>query len=87
MQILPTQSLVSYNSVLSDGKTQIFDLKERVTDYVCPHVVQMFTLSEIQATDIPRNFFIDDVKALIMFRGLEENEKLIGQTYEDYKKF
>ncbi len=86
MQILPTQSLVSYHSQLSDG-TKVFDLKERVTNYVCPQVVQMFTLSEIEATDIPRNNFTDDVKSLIMFRGLEENEKLIGQTYEDYKKF
>ena len=86
MQILPTQSLVSFNSVLSDG-TKVFDLKERVTDYVCPQVVQMFTLAEVEAKDIPRNYFVDDVKSLIMFRGLEENEKLIGQTYDDYKKF
>lgn len=47
----------------------------------------MYDQSEVQAKDIPEIDFTDDVKALIMFRGLEYGEKIIGQTFKSYQKF
>lgn len=77
---------MSYDSKNQDG-LQIYNLKERITDYVCPQIVQVFKENKIETKDIPKGEFSDDTKALVMFRGLEANEKLIGQTYEAYKKF
>jgi hypothetical protein len=69
-----------------DGK-EIFTLKDRLTDYICPQIVKVYNKSEILSTDIPKFGYTDDINALIMFRGLEINESLSGQTFKDYKKF
>ncbi|MBP9779643.1 S-layer homology domain-containing protein, partial [Candidatus Gracilibacteria bacterium] len=86
LKLLPTQTLVNLDSSVRDGYS-VYNLSERVTPYVCPQIVQMYKEDELLANDIPTVDFTDDVKALIMFRGLEKNERVIGQKYSEYQKF
>ena len=86
IKILPTQTYVNLDSSLRDGYP-VYNLTNRSTTYVCPQIVQMYSASGILAKDIPSSEFSDDIKALIMFRGLEVSEKVIGQTYSGYKSF
>ena len=64
----------------------MYTLTDRVTDYVCPQIVKVYSENQLMAQDIPGTEFTDDVKSLIMFRGLEKDESINGQTYEEYKK-
>jgi len=87
MQILPTQSYVT-----PAGKTQnnqnIYTIENRVTDYICPQIVQVFSENDILARDIQTaTVFTDDLKSMIMFRGLEQDEQTNGQTFEEYQKY
>ncbi len=86
LKILPTQTYVNLDSTLREGY-QVYTLSERVTDYVCPQLVQVYSLGDLKTQDIPSGDFTDDIKALIMFRGLETNEKIIGQTFSDSQQF
>jgi hypothetical protein len=86
LKLLPTQTLVNLDSSMRDGYS-VYNLSERVTPYVCPQIVQMYKEDELLANDIPTVDFTDDVKALIMFRWLEKNERVIGQKYSEYQKF
>ena len=49
--------------------------------------MKVYDEQKIKASDIPTVQFTDDVKALIMFRGLEKDETSLGQTFLEYKKF
>ena len=48
--------------------------------------MKVYDASEIRALDIPKVGFTDDVKSMIMFRGLEKDEKQFGQSFASYKK-
>jgi S-layer homology domain len=64
----------------------IFEVKNRVTDYICPKIVKVYNLDEILATDIPSAVFTDDVSSVLMFRGLEKDEETTGiQTIKTYR--
>lgn len=52
-----------------------------MTDVVCPKIVQVYSEGELRSRDIPQDGFMDDVKAVIMFRGLEQDEETTGQTF------
>ncbi len=86
LKLLPTQAYVNLDASLRDGYP-VYNLSERVTTYICPQIVQMYNEKAIKAQDIPQIDFTDDIKAIIMFRGLEKNERVIGQTFTEYQKF
>ena len=72
LQILPTQTFLRPVTT-TPGNQPIYDLTTRVTEFVCPQLVQVYSENQLLATDIPSEFS-DDVKAVMMFRGLELNE-------------
>lgn len=100
--LLPSQSLVTPAGENKTGE-KIYTLKSPLTDYICPQIVQVYSEDEIKAQDIPgltqtdsqtqissqtsSSLFSDDIKSVIMFRGLEKDEQMNGQTFEEYKKF
>lgn len=85
--ILPSQSFSKLDSTNKNGQ-QIFSYENRVTDYICPKFIKIFDENAVIIKDIsPKNAFRDDMYAMIMFRGLEQDEASIGQTYEEYKKW
>jgi hypothetical protein len=86
IKLLPTQTLVNFDSVIREGHS-VYNLTDRVTTYVCPQIVQVFKEDQLRANDIPAEGFTDDIKSLLMFRWLEQSEKVIGQTYTEYQKF
>jgi S-layer homology domain len=68
-------------------ESPVYTIANPVTTYVCPQIVQAYTQRELVAIDIPATEFSDDIRAMIMFRGLEQNEAFSGQTYTEYKKW
>lgn len=48
-----------------------YTMNNRVTDMVCPTIVQPYSESEVVASDIASSPFMTDIKAMIMFRALE----------------
>ena len=55
---------------------------------MCPKIVKVFDADQVRATDISANtVFFDDIRALVMFRGLELDEQYLGQTYTEYKRW
>jgi hypothetical protein len=72
IQVLPTQVWLKPVTT-TPGNQPIYDLTRRVTEFVCPQVVQVYAENQLLAKDIPSDFS-DDVKAVMMFRGLEFNE-------------
>ncbi len=86
LKLLPTQVYVNKDANTRDGYP-VYNLSQRVTTYICPQIVQMYKEDDLKANDIPVIEFTDDIKAILMFRGLEKNERVIGQTYTEYQKF
>lgn len=86
LQLLPTQSFLTPSGITPSGQ-QIFTLENRITDYVCPKIVKVFDTEDIISTDIEKTRFFDDARAVMMFRGLEQKEFQIGQTYLEYRRF
>jgi hypothetical protein len=86
-QILSSQSLVTPLTEKTLTNQSIYELKDRVTSYVCPKIVLVYKEKQLTPSDIPSSEFADDIKSLLMFRGLEDNETMSGQTYLEYKKF
>ncbi len=78
-KILPTQSQILPDTTTKNQKT-IYTLPTTLTDYICPKIVQVYTGSQIQSTDIPENEFSDDIRAMIMFRGFEIDETTKNQV-------
>ena len=72
---------------MTTSNQKIFNLENRVTDYICPQLVQVYNQSELTAIDIPSTEFLDDIKSVIMFRGLESDEPNGLQTFKKYKKY
>jgi hypothetical protein len=72
IQVLPTQVWLKPVTT-TPGNQPIYDLTRRVTEFVCPQIVQVYAQNQLLAKDIPSDFS-DDVKAVMMFRGLEFNE-------------
>jgi hypothetical protein len=52
----------------------VYEVKNRITNYICPKVVQVWEADSLRATDIPDQFS-DDISALIMFRALGKDEE------------
>lgn len=86
-KILETQVYTTLFEKRSADNHPIYELQKRVTDYVCPKIVQVYGLNEIYARDVPQDEFRDDIRSMIMFRGLEATEFMSGQTFEEYKSF
>ncbi len=86
------QFLLTQSKVKSDGKNldgqEIFIIQNRVTDYVCSKIVKVYDANELKIKDVSaKNPFYDDIRALIMFRGLEKDEKNLGITFKEYKSY
>jgi S-layer homology domain len=83
--------LSSQPGIILAGTTKnnqsIFELKNRVTDYICPKIVKVYDERDILASDVPSTQFTEDVKSVIMFRGLEQGEETDGQTFLADKRF
>ena len=58
----------------------MFELKNRITDEICPNIVQEHELEEVITQDRGQEFF-DDISAVVMFRGVEKDEDILGQTF------
>lgn len=76
---LPTQTNIVTLSANSIGQ-KTYTVNNRVTTMVCPTVVQPYSEAQVLATDVATSPFINDIKAMIMFRALEQD----GQS-EAYK--
>ena len=84
---LPSQNTLTPNGTTPSGQ-KVFNLENRITDFICPQVVQAYDYSDLVVRDNPTSgVFHDDIAALMMFRGLEKDEMNLGQTYEEYKKY
>lgn len=84
IQLLPTQSFVLPAGTNTDQKN-VYTLTNRATEYICPQILQVYTGGELKAQDIPASLFTDDVKSVIMFRGLEIGEPTDAQTLQTYR--
>lgn len=60
-----TQGETSYNSA---PNYQTIPVENTITDFICPTIVKVFDEDELRATDIPKNEFADDIKAILMYR-------------------
>ena len=83
LRILPTQSYVTPAGENTQGK-EIYTLQNRLTEVVCPQIVKVYNKSDVRTRDVPTGFR-DDVFAVVMFRGVEENEASSGSVsfFED----
>lgn len=84
---LSTQHGVTPNNQTTSSGQKIYNLSGRITDYICPAIVQAYPYNELVVQDISNSSFQDDISALMMFRGMEKDEMNLGQTYEEYKKY
>lgn len=84
---LSTQHGVTPNNQTTSSGQKIYNLSGRITDYICPAIVQAYPYDELVVQDISNSSFQDDISALMMFRGMEKDEMNLGQTYEEYKKY
>ena len=84
---LSTQHGVTLNNQTTPSGQKIYNLSGRITDYICPAIVQAYPYNELVVQDISNSSFQDDISALMMFRGMEKDEMNLGQTYEEYKKY
>jgi hypothetical protein len=85
-QILSTQVFVTPAEKTPEWQP-VFNLTNRSTEYICPKLVQVYDEKSLITLDIPTTEFTDDIKAVIMFRGLELGEPKWIQTFEEYKKY
>ena len=84
---LSTQQGVTPSTQTTSSGQKIYNLSGRITDYICPAIVQAYPYNELVVQDISNSSFQDDISALMMFRGMEKDEMNLGQTYEEYKKY
>ena len=84
---LSTQQGVTPSTQTTPSGQKIYNLSNRVTDYICPAIVQAYPYNELVVQDISNSSFQDDISALMMFRGMEKDEMNLGQTYQEYKKY
>lgn len=77
---------VSFISKLAGTTYPVYELKNRVTEYVCPRIVKIYDESSLQATDISRTNFSEDIRSVLMFRGLEQGEEASGATFTAYRR-
>jgi len=84
---LSRQHGVTPNNQTTSSGQKIYNLSGRITDYICPAIVQAYPYNELVVQDISNSSFQDDISALMMFRGMEKDEMNLGQTYEEYKKY
>ena len=82
--LLPTQSRATQTTPTPTGQ-KVYSVENRVTEYICPKIVQVYSEDQLKAGDIPTSLFTDDVKSVIMFRGLEIGEPENSQTLQTYK--
>ena len=71
---LPTQTNVVTLGTNSMGQ-KTYTVNNRVTNMVCPTVVQPYGESQVLATDITTSPFAYDIKGMIMFRALEQDSQ------------
>ena len=84
---LSTQQGVTPSTQTTPSGQKVYNLSNRITDYICPAIVQAYPYNELVVQDISNSPFQDDIAALMMFRGMEKDEMNLGQTYEEYKKY
>lgn len=72
VQILPTQSYVKFEENTEEGY-KIYTLGNRITDYICPQIVQVYEDTEVNIWDFQTEGASDSVKSTVMFRGIEKN--------------
>ena len=84
---LSTQQGVTPSTQTTSSGQKIYNLSGRITDYICPAIVQAYPYNELVVQDISNSPFQDDIAALMMFRGMEKDEMNLGQTYQEYKKY
>lgn len=77
---------VSFVAKLAGTTYLVYELKDRVTDTICPRIVKMYDESSLQATDISRTNFSEDIHSVLMFRGLEQGEEASGATFTAYRR-
>ena len=65
----------------------MYTIENRITDYICPKIVQVYGEDQLLAKDLGSSVFSDDMKSVLMYRGLEKDETFSGQTFFEYKKF
>ncbi|MBP9812218.1 S-layer homology domain-containing protein, partial [Candidatus Gracilibacteria bacterium] len=76
------QGEISYSSA---PNYPTIPVENTITDFICPTIVKVFDENELRATDIPNNEFADDIKAILMYRGLERDEKNLGLSTLRYR--
>ena len=84
---LSTQQGVTPSTQTTPSGQKVYNLSNRITDYICPAIVQAYPYNELVVQDISNSPFQDDIAALMMFRGMEKDEMNLGQTYQEYKKY
>ncbi len=77
---------ISFVAKLAGTTYPVYELKDRVTEYVCPRIVKMYDESSLQATDISNIDFAEDIRSVLMFRGLEQGEEASGATFTAYRR-
>ena len=65
----------------------MYTIENRITDYICPKIVQVYGEDQLLAKDLGSSVFTDDMKSIIMYRGLEKEEQMSAQTFLEYKRF
>lgn len=78
-----TSTLVPTTSL--DKGHRIFEVKNRLTDYICPKVIQVWESDQLNATDIVWSAYIDALSRVIRFRAVEKDEEITGQTLTTYR--
>jgi hypothetical protein len=85
IQFLATQSFATPTGQKNIDGYERYTIENRITDIVCPEIVKVFDKDKILANDIPSNF-TDDINAVLMFRGIEKDEKWTSDiTFQEYK--
>ena len=84
---LSTQQGVTPSTQTTPSGQKVYNLSNRITDYICPAIVQAYPYNKLVVQDISNSPFQDDIAALMMFRGMEKDEMNLGQTYQEYKKY
>jgi subtilisin-like proprotein convertase family protein len=79
------QNNINLVGFISGTTFPIYEIKNRITDYICPRIVKMYDVDSVLAGDIPTNKFSEDIQSVVMFRGLEQDEEKNIQPLTDYQ--
>ena len=79
---MPTQSNASYLEQNTSNQN-VYTIENRITDYICPKIVQVYGEDQLLAKDLGSSVFSDDMKSVLMYRGLEKDE--FGIAINDYQ--